>query len=530
MNKQAKNITRWSSALLTTTEMGQADRLTIEGGIEGSTLMDHAGGAVARVACDRFPSARSVLIACGPGNNGGDGYVAAARLAGGGRMVTVAALGDPNKLTGEAAGARALWSGPIVTVGDVDVADHDLVIDALFGAGLARAVEGKGAAFIAAVNVAGVPVLAVDVPSGIDGTTGAELGEAVKADVTVTFFKKKPGHCLYPGRLNCGDVAVEQIGIEDAVLDTVQPSAFENKPDLWCHALVADAPTDHKYTRGHVAVFSGGPSATGAARLAAAAAARTGAGLVSVVARPSAVLVNASHLTAIMVKRLEPEDDVAERLNDLRCRAAVIGPGFGTGAEEAVILDLALDWAENGDGRLVVDADALTLCANYPANHFQKLGENCVLTPHDGEFARLFADLVELSRVDRARAAAARTGSVVVLKGADTIVAEPGGLAAINTNAPPALATAGSGDVLAGAIAALVGRGMPLFEAAACACWLHGEAGHIAGLALTADDLPEAIGEARVRLAEDLRHAADRSSDEPASHDWHSVDRSRPFF
>lgn len=500
MKKQAENIRRWSSALLTTAEMGQADRLIIEGGIPGAVLMDRAGDAVARIALERFRTAHSILIACGPGNNGGDGYVAAARLMEAGCEVTVGALGDPDKLSGDAAGARALWSGPIVPLADVDLAGHNLVIDALFGAGLARAVEGEGGAFVAALNAADIPVLAVDVPSGIDGTTGVALGEAVRADVTVTFFKKKPGHCLYPGRLSCGDVAVAQIGIEDPVLNTIQPCTFENEPNLWRHALVADAPTDHKYTRGHVAVFSGGPSATGAARLAAAAAARAGAGLVSVIARPSAVLVNASHLTAIMVKRLEPEHDVGALIDDLRCRAAVIGPGFGTGEEEADILDRVLDWAANGGGHLIVDADALILCAKDPGRLLPKLGGHCVLTPHDGEFARVFTDLMELSRVDRARAAAARTGSVVILKGPDTVIAEPGGNAAINTNAPPALATAGSGDVLAGVIAALVGRGMPPFEAAACGVWLHGEAGAIAGPALTADDLPLAVGEARVAL------------------------------
>ncbi|MCB1493012.1 MAG: NAD(P)H-hydrate dehydratase [Rhodobiaceae bacterium] len=480
--------------------MGRADRLTIESGKPGIVLMKAAGNAVARRALDTFPSARRILVACGPGNNGGDGYVAALALHRAGRAVTVAAFGDPARLAGDAALARDDWRGPIEPLDTVAPDGFDLVIDALFGAGITRPLVGSAGAFVEALNASGLPVIAVDVPSGVDGSTGAALGTAVAAHSTVTFFRRKPGHCLLPGRTLSGPVTVAQIGIDKSVLDAIRPAAFENGPALWPAALAPDEPGGHKYGRGHVAVFSGGAAATGAARLAASTAAHAGAGLVSLMARRSAILVNANHATAIMVKRLEPAEEIAAQLDALRIAAVAIGPGFGTGEEQADDLDAVLRWASAGDKHVVVDADALTVIAGDRGRFAPLLGGHCIMTPHMGEFRRLFPALADAPRLDAVRAASAESDAVVVLKGADTVVASSDGTAAINTNAPPAHATAGSGDVLCGAIAALAGRGLEPLAAAAAGVWLHGEAGRIAGPALTADDLPQALGTARAAL------------------------------
>lgn len=476
-------------ALLSPTEMGEADRLTIAGGTAGITLMENAGRAVADAVARRWPS-RPVLVLCGPGNNGGDGFVAARILAERGWPVRLALLGERGALKGDAAIAAAGWTGPVEPLGPASLGDARLVIDALFGAGLARPLEGTPHDVIAALNEGGVPVVAVDVPSGVDGASGEVRGIAPRAVLTVTFFRRKPGHLLLPGRALCGAVVVAPIGIPAAVLDRVGPAAAANHPDCWRHLFPWPQAEAHKYTRGYALVV-GGAVMTGAARLAARAAARLGAGLVTVASPEAAFPVYAAALTGVIVQPAGTRDAFQALLADRRRNAALIGPGAGVGPETR---DRALALLAAGK-RTVLDADALTVFADDPPTLFRAIrsagGGPPVLTPHEGEFARLFDQTG--SKLERARRAAALSGAVVLLKGNDTVIASPDGRAAISENAPAELATAGSGDVLAGMVLALLAQGMPAFEAAAAAVWLHAAAARRHGPGLVAEDLVENI-------------------------------------
>lgn len=481
--------------LLTTVEMGEADRLTIAGGTPGIDLMEKAGRAVANAAAGL--AGRRVAVVAGPGNNGGDGFVAARILAERGLQVRLCLVGDRGRLKGDAACAAERWSGPVEAAAPAVLADCDVIIDALFGAGLDRAVEGLPRAMIEAMNVRGVPVVAVDLPSGINGTSGVAMGVAVKAARTVTFFRRKPAHLLLPGRLHCGPVDVADIGIPASVLETIKPQTFANDPMLWGSRFPIPKPEGHKYSRGHAAVVSGGPSTTGAARLAARGALRAGAGLVTIASPRDALAVNATASLAVMVRPVDGAGALAEFLADKRRNAVVLGPGGGVGAAMRDQVRAALQ----SETAVVLDADALTSFADDPERLFADIaargGRNTVLTPHEGEFSRLFSQIKNNSEVhgklEKARAAARASGAVVLLKGPDTVVAAPEGRASIGDNAPAWLATAGSGDVLAGMIAALLAQGMPAFEAASAAVWLHGEAAGACGPGLISEDLPEAL-------------------------------------
>jgi len=487
-----------SQHLLTVEAMRRVDAAAIAGGTPGIVLMHRAGMAVAGQALEMVPAGGRILVLCGPGNNGGDGYVAAHLLAQAGRAVDLRALGDPARLSGDAALAAAEWTGPVGRVEDgCEFGEPDLVIDALFGAGLSRDIEGEARGTIEAVNAAGRPVLAVDVPSGLDGDTGRVRGAAVRATCTVTFVALKPGHLLQPGRALCGGLHVAGIGTGEGALAAAlndEPALFRNGPALWGAVFPRLEADSHKYTRGHALVLSGPAWKTGAARLAARAALRVGAGLVTVASPASALTENAAHLTAIMLKPCETADDLDDILVDERLNAVLLGPGLGTGGATRDLVAVAA-----GAGRhLVLDADALTSFkgqAPLLAAHVSDGGGDAVLTPHEGEFARLFegtdttAD--DVSKLERARRAAALTGAVVVLKGADTVIAAPDGRAAINDHGTPYLGTAGSGDVLGGLVAGLLAQGMPPFEAAAAAVWLHGDAGLRHGPGLIAEDLSE---------------------------------------
>lgn len=482
--------------LLTPSEMGTADRLTIAAGTAGVVLMERAGQAVADAAAACCGPSGRVVVVAGPGNNGGDGFVAARILAERGlrvRAMLVDAAVDA--LRGDAAWAVSGWLRlhPVEPLDAAAVAEADVVIDALFGAGLARPVDGAAAEAVEAINACRGAVVAVDLPSGISGASGAVLGTAVRATRTVTFFRRKPGHLLLPGRGHCGPVTVADIGIAAAVLPAIRPATFANAPALWRGHWHPPAQAAHKYARGHAVVVSGPATATGAARLAAGAALRAGAGLVTVASPAGALMVNAAHLTAVMLRQADGAQELASLLADARFNAVVIGPGAGVGAATADAVKAVLD----GPRGAVLDADALTSFREDPAALFALVGARShpvVLTPHDGEFARLFPDLArEADKVARARTAAARSGAVVVLKGADTVIAAPDGRAAINENAPAWLATAGSGDVLAGLTGGLLAQGMPGFEAAAMAVWVHGAAGQAAGLGLIAEDLAPAV-------------------------------------
>jgi hydroxyethylthiazole kinase-like uncharacterized protein yjeF len=507
--------------LLTTTEMGEADRLAVAAGVPSLDLMERAGEAVATAAGSMVSIGARILVLAGPGNNGGDGFVAARRLAEQGYRVRLALLGELSALKGDAAAMAQRWSGPVEALDATTIRDCDLIIDGLFGAGLSRAITGAAADAIAAINGSGIPVLAIDVPSGLDGTTGAPTGPVVQATRTVTFFRRKPGHVLMPGRRLCGPVSLADIGIPASVLDEIAPKTFANDPSLCRPALPKIAPEGHKYTRGHVVVVSGPAETTGAARLGARAALRMGAGLVTVASPRSAFPINAAHLTAVMVKPFEVPEGLRGILADKRLNAVLIGPGVGVGPLAARMVEIAL-----GSGAAcVLDADALTSFSDVTRGEstpaiaqfgflpgaaeskswssdrlFDAIKSDparpVVLTPHGGEFRRLFGDLPDMasgSRLDRARRAAAISGAIVVLKGVDTCVAAPDGRAVINENAPPWLATAGSGDVLAGFITGLLAQGVAAFEAAAAAVWLHGAVAQQIGRGLIAEDLAERL-------------------------------------
>jgi ADP-dependent NAD(P)H-hydrate dehydratase / NAD(P)H-hydrate epimerase len=480
-------------ALLTPQQMGEADRSTIAGGVSGIKLMENAGEAVADAVSRRW-APRPVAVLCGPGNNGGDGFVSARILAERGWKVRVSLLGEMGALRGDAAEAAARWRGTVERLGPEALDDAGLAIDAIFGAGLARPIEGVAKDVIAALSARRLPVVAVDVPSGVDGTSGEIRGTAPRAAVTVTFFRKKPGHLLLPGRIRCGETVLAQIGIPDAVLDHVAPDTAENDPGWWLAELPQPNPDNHKYTRGH-ALVAGGAVMTGAARLASRGAAKLGAGLVTVAAPEAAFPIYAAALTGIIVHPIAGLDDFQDLLADKRRNAALIGPGAGVGAETR---DKALAILQAGK-RTVLDADALTSFAADPQTLFAAIRSPVVMTPHDGEFARLFD--TGGSKLDRARRAAQLNGAVIVLKGADTVIAAPDGRAAINANAPPDLATAGSGDVLAGMVLGLLAQGVEPFAAAAAAVWLHGDAAARIGAALVAEDLIEGLAPALRALA-----------------------------
>jgi len=492
-------------ALLTPEDMSRADELTIKAGTPGIVLMERAGAHVAEAVMQRCAPGATVLLVCGPGNNGGDGFVAARLLHQAGCYCQILLLGDADRLKGD---ARIAYEAVPQEVGCIELSGlaeclsrADLAIDALFGAGLDRPLSGEAAAIVQSLNQSAVPVVAVDLPSGINGATGAVMGHAVQAAETVTFFRFKPGHLLLPGRAACGQQTCGQIGIDPIVFDQIPPMTVRNDPRLWQGLWPVPDLDGHKYTRGHAVVFSGGLTTSGAGRLAAAGALRAGAGLVTLACPPSAVMTSAAHLTAVMLKSVDGDEGLEGLLEDGRLNAFLVGPGYGVGGRTRAAVKALL-----AAGRaLVLDADALTSFQEDTEALFDQIknaGGPVVLTPHEGEFARLFPDLVDLDKLSAARLASARSGAVVVLKGADTVIADPDGFAAINDNAPPWLATAGSGDVLAGIICGLLAQDMPPFEAACMGVWLHGEAGRRAGPGLIAEDLAPALRPVIARLVE----------------------------
>lgn len=507
--------------LLTTSEAGEADRLAAKAGVAMLELMERAGKAVADAALDMvWGPDRRVAVLCGPGNNGGDGFVAARHLREKGWDVRLFLLGEKSALKGDAAEMARRWPLPIRPATPDALQSMHLVVDALFGAGLSRPLEGEAAELVQAVNASGLPVLSVDVPSGLDGTTGDTRGVAIQARRTVTFFRKKPGHVLMPGRQLCGEVIVADIGIPEQVLETLKPELHENGLQLWFDRFNWPKNGGHKYDRGHAVVVSGPALQTGAARLGARGALRIGAGLVTLVGNGAATAIIATQVTSIMVRSVSGASALSEFLRDTRRNAVLIGPGASVGAETAEDVLAIL----KSSAAVVLDADALTsfsetndkrrsdasmgfLARNGDDAYgretlfggIKKRQPPVVITPHEGEFKRLFGELSG-SKVDRAREAAKLSGAIVILKGTDTVIAAPDGRAAINANAPPWLATAGSGDVLGGFVTGLLAQHMPPFEAAAAAVWLHGEAANTFGMGLIAEDLPDALPAVLQRL------------------------------
>lgn len=472
--------------LLSVKQMYAADAAAMDAGTPGLELMESAGRAIADAIRARW-APRPIAILCGPGNNGGDGFVVARLLREAGWTVTLGLLGDISDLKGDAAENAARWDGETRPLGPDLLDGQELVVDAVFGAGLARAPEGVVAEAIASLAERDIPCIGVDVPSGVHGDTGAVLGTAPRCVMTVTFFRKKPAHVLMPGRLHCGEVIVADIGIPETVIGKLGTTASENGPAQWLSSLRWPDFADHKYTRGHL-LLSGGAEMTGAIRLATRAARRVGLGMATIAAPPEVLPIYAADAPGVLTVPATTADEFAHYLSDGRKNAVLIGPGGGidrTTRDKALI---ALD----ADRPTLLDADALTTFQDDPDALFEAIGDApCVLTPHQGEFSRLFRVMGD--KLTRARLAAETSGAVVLLKGADTVIAAPDGRALVNTNAPPDLATAGSGDVLAGLIAGLLAQGVPPFEAAGAGAWIHGAAAADFGPGLIAEDIPDRV-------------------------------------
>jgi ADP-dependent NAD(P)H-hydrate dehydratase / NAD(P)H-hydrate epimerase len=473
-----------SHELLTVAQMAQADRATTQAGTSGQQLMERAGIAVGQEIRQRW-SPRPVAILCGPGNNGGDGFVVASFLKQHGWQVRVALLGRLAELKGDALFHAQRWTGPIEPLNPAAVAGSALIVDAVFGAGLNRALSSELRETLAVACESQIPIVAVDVPSGVMGDSGESTG-AVAACCTVTFARKKPGHLLMPARELCGEIKVADIGIADATIDNLNINTWENGPALWREHLPAAASSGNKYTRGHALLYGGYPM-TGAARMAARAAARIGCGLTTLAVSEVAFPIYAAALTSIMVQPLAHPDELTPLLADRRYAAFLVGPGAGVNAVTRQHASSMLATAKP----LVLDADAISVFAERPEELFSAIRGPVVMTPHEGEFKRLFH--LEGDKLQRARGAAQGSGAIIVLKGADTIVAAPDGRAVINANAPATLATAGSGDVLGGLILGLLAQGMDPFLAAAAGVWIHGDAASSFGLGLLAEDLPDLI-------------------------------------
>jgi hydroxyethylthiazole kinase-like uncharacterized protein yjeF len=473
-------------ALIGCGQMAKADAFAIAAGVSGPTLMEAAGRAVAVAVMERHPR-RPVIVLCGPGNNGGDGFVAARHLRAAGWPVRVVLFGVVEGLRGDAAWAAATWKGPVERWSAELIANAPLVIDAVFGAGLSRPIDGEIGAAIDLVNGRTLPVVAVDVPSGLHGDTGDILGRAFKAESTVSFFRAKPGHYSVEGLRRCGTLRIVDIGIPEAALEAIGPRTWLNAPALWAHLLRREDIGDHKYARGHLTIL-GGPHATGAARLGALAARRVGAGLVTIAGVRSTMTAYQAAEPGNLVVEADDGPMFAHLLEDERRNAVLIGPGSGVieRTKDAVLAALGARRA------VVLDADAITVFSGEPERLFARIAGPAVLTPHEGEFRRLFPDLAgQTGKLERARRAAARSGATVLLKGPDTVIAEPDGRAVINVHASPALATAGSGDVLAGLIGGLLAQGLTPFAAASASAWLHGECAMQFGHpGLIAEDLP----------------------------------------
>ena len=470
--------------LLTVEQMYGADKAAIAMGVPGLDLMEAAGGVVERTIRQNYRPCR-VAVLCGPGNNGGDGFVVARLLQKKGWGVKLSLLGSREALTGDAAINARRWKGIVHPFGPTSINGVDLIIDAVFGAGLVRPVAGEVAELFEAINEQRVPVVAIDIPSGVHGNTGEIWGIAPKAAQTVTFFRGKPGHFLLPGKTYTGDLTVGDIGIPKEVLDRIKPHIFENTPSLWLNTLPEENETSHKYTRGH-AVLYGGPM-SGATRMAAQATRRVGAGLLSIICHEQQAQLYAVGEPGNIITTFLTSTDLAIIMEDKRKNVILIGPGAGVSEETRSAVLTAL----RGKQVSVLDADALSAFENNPEVLMSAIDGRCLMTPHEGEFARLF-DLTG-DKATRALEAAKLSGATILLKGSDTVIAAPDGRMVINANAPASLATGGSGDVLAGIATGLIAQGMPVYEAACASTWMHGAAANLGGRGLIAEDLAEEL-------------------------------------
>ncbi len=476
--------------LMTAAECRAADAASSAAGIPITQLMQAAGRAVAHCV-HRFTRPCRVLVLCGPGNNGGDGFAAACFLRELGWPVLCCRMLPDVPFSPAASVFAARWDsngGHTLPFSPDLAARNDLIVDAVFGTGLSRPVTGELATAFAALQASGTPVIAVDLPSGLDTDSGAVLGTTLPAVATVTFGWQKPAHVLLPGKDLCGGIVVADIGlVPPPPADT---PLFRNAPPLWQALLPEPGLSTHKYTRGHAVVVAGA-EATGAARLAATAAARSGCGLVTALMPERSHGLFGSLAASILTRPFQTPEAAATLFGDPRVHAMLIGPGAGVNAETQTLVFAALATGKP----TVLDADALTVFQDDPKALFSAVRGPVILTPHSGEFARLFPSLAKINNKITQAAAAARTSSaVVVLKGSDTVIATPKSHTVIvNDTAPAWLATGGSGDVLAGLIVGLLAQGMPAVTAANAGVWLHGKAAIRCDSGLIADDMPSAI-------------------------------------
>ena len=468
--------------ILTADQIYQADKATIESGISGETLMENAGAAATDEIIKRYKKC-PVVVLCGPGNNGGDGFVVARLLKKTGWDVRVAILGDIANLQGDAALEADRFSGEIEKLNEDSSEGAALIVDALFGVGLKRPLEGDVLTLIKRIKKYRIPVVAIDVPSGVASDSSTVLGEAFEAETTVTFTRKKICHMLYPAKRFCGDVVVADIGIKGEIIESTSPYIFENRPDLWLDEFPFPKEEQNKYDRGHAVINGGGIKCTGAATLASVACLKTGAGLATVACPKSALMLYATKLTSVMTKAITTTDDFKEFLEDKRKNAVCLGPGNGVDEFTRQLVLVALSLRKS----CVIDADAISVFEDNPQELFDAIKSPVIITPHEGEFKRLFS--YEGEKIEKAIQAAKQSGAVIILKGADSIIASPDGRVVINDNAPPWLATAGSGDVLAGMATALLANNMDAFDAACAAVWMHGRAAQIAGMGMISESL-----------------------------------------
>ncbi len=475
-----------AAALLDADQSRAADRAAITQGVSTESLMENAGRAVADLICETYHQCPA-LIVCGVGNNGGDGFVVARILRERGWPVTVTVIGNDNAIEGAAILALHKYEehyGRTLLFDESMLHGQELIVDAIYGTGLSRSIAGATRDAIEALNASGLPIISVDIPSGINASTGEVMGAAVRATHTVTFVRPKLGHVLLPGKAYTGGLHVFDIGIAG---ENVQADYFLNSPVLWAHNFTTPTPESHKYSRGHALVIGAGLGYTGATKLGALGALRAGSGLVSVVCAPDVLPVYAASLTSVMTKPASDLKQLDALLEDKNTSAVLIGPGCGANevTREKTLRILA------SKKPCVIDADALSAFKSTPKTLFTAVEGPVVLTPHEGEFTRLFA--FEGPKHERARDAAEVSNAVVVYKGNDTVIAAPDGRIAINAEAPVWLATAGSGDVLSGIITGLLAQGMPAFEAACAGVWIHSRAAALFGPGLIAEDIPSSV-------------------------------------
>lgn len=493
----AVTIKRPSHVLLDAASSRELDKRAIAGGIAGSALMEAAGRSLADTLTDYvgtpLEAGGAIIVLCGPGNNGGDGFVAARYLEEWGYPVSLRCSHLPSELKGDAKKAAGKWRGEVEPLSTTGFKDASAIVDCLFGTGLTRPIEGEMANVVDAMNTSETFVISADLPSGLCANTGRPLGPCVEAGATVTFNFKKPGHTIVPGRYFCGgngNIHVADIGIPADTLNGEMPTNYENVPSLWGQTFPFSGPQTHKYGRGHMLVLGGKEPTLGASRLASLAGLRVGAGLVTLAAPTETYAVQASALMDVMVRRFDSAFGFMGIVNDPRIRSVLVGPGAGRGEKT---VDLVKQVGAKNKS-LVLDADALASLVGRVDLIKELKSPEVVLTPHEGEFAKLFPNIsFAEDRLDAAKKAAKETNSVVVLKGVSTIVAAPDGRASVATNAPSWLSVGGTGDVLSGMICGLITQGMPAFEAASAGVWVHGEAGMSAGRGLLASDLLQVI-------------------------------------